>query len=168
MNCICHSRSYWSRKTQAAGKTQYTCTNRCFSGFLPLYTWPLCTWHVLTTDRTVSAVRVIKRSHRLKSQGGSYNHDGVPKITWKWEPRDTDIYGVCIFAWHWSCDFRYNFTRPTIKSQPRVSQLQQVVQVSNYRPTGIVQVPPDCRGGMQYLVYQKWRPRIVSRWRYRR
>ena len=64
---------------------------------LPLYTWPFCTWHVLTTDCTVSAVRFIKRSRRLQSKRGSYNHDGVPQITWKWEPRDARIYGVCIF-----------------------------------------------------------------------
>ena len=37
---------------------------------------------------------------RLQSKGGSYNHDGVPKITWTWEPRDAHIYGVCIFSWH--------------------------------------------------------------------
>jgi len=24
--------------------------------------------------------------------GGSYNHDGMPKITWKWEPWDAHIY----------------------------------------------------------------------------
>ena len=34
------------------------------------------------------------------AKGGPYNHDGVPKITWIWEPRDAHIYGVCKFLWH--------------------------------------------------------------------
>ena len=29
-----------------------------------------------------------------------YNHDGLPKIAWKWEPRDAHIYRVYIFSWH--------------------------------------------------------------------
>jgi len=31
---------------------------------------------------------------------GPYNHDGVPKITLIWGPRDAHIYGVCKFLWH--------------------------------------------------------------------
>ena len=75
MNCICHTGSYWSRKTQAAGRHNTHVQTGAFRGSCHFILGHYAPDMFLTTDRTVSAVRVIKRSHRLQSKGSSYNHD---------------------------------------------------------------------------------------------
>ena len=44
----------------------------------PLYAWPFFTWRLTVSARIVCVTGVISR---LCTEGGSYNHDGIPKIT---------------------------------------------------------------------------------------
>ena len=109
---------------------------------LPLYTWPFCTWHVLTTDRTVSAVRIFVTFPLFAVKGGSYNHDRVPKITWKWEPRDAHIYGVCIFSWH--------RTRSAVNKQSKCTPFRNATVTGfkdgeNYNSTATHRVSLSCQ-----------------------
>ena len=64
----------------------------------PLYTHSSCTWHVLRTE--LIATVSVDLYHQSLAKRGPYNHDGVPKITWIWGPRDAHIYEVCKFLWH--------------------------------------------------------------------
>ena len=65
---------------------------------LTLYTHSSCTWHVLRTEPVTTVSET--RTATVTAKGGPYNHDGVPKTSWIWGPRNAHIYGVCKFLWH--------------------------------------------------------------------
>jgi len=56
--------------------------------------------HLTCLENWTRSYRQCRPVPPVAAKGGPYNHDGVPKITWIWGPRDAHIYGVCKFLWH--------------------------------------------------------------------